>query len=114
MQDRTQAYFPAIHSTLAGDALLNRILLAYEIGAPRQCKLLQRLLNDTYLVETDPGESGLDKYILRVYRAGWRTESDIRYEIDVLHALDQQGIPVAMPLPRRDGDYLCIVSALEG
>jgi Ser/Thr protein kinase RdoA (MazF antagonist) len=104
-----QPYFPVTHTTLAGDALLHAILPAYDIGAPRQCKLLQRLLNDTYLVETEQ-----TKYILRVYRAGWRTEADIRYEIDLLNALDQHGIPVATPVPRRDGDYLCTVSALEG
>lgn len=104
-----QTYFPVTHSTLAADALRNVILPAYEIGTPLQCKLLQCLLNDTYLVETEQG-----KYILRVYRAGWRTEVDIRYELDVLNALDQQGIPVATPVRRGDGDYLCIVPALEG
>jgi len=104
-----KTYFPVTHSTLDGDELLNDILPAYDIGVPRQCKLLQRLLNDTYLVESDQGN-----YILRVYRAGWRTEADIRYEIDVLNALAQQDISVSTPLRRRDGDYLCIVSALEG
>ena len=104
-----QTYFPVTHSTLAADALLNIILPAYDIGAPLRCKLLQRLLNDTYLVETGQG-----KYILRVYRAGWRTEADIRYELDVLTALDQRGIPVATPVQRRDGDALCTVTALEG
>ncbi len=104
-----QTYFPVTHSTLAADVLLNAILPTYDIGAPLSCKLLQRLLNDTYLVETRQG-----KYILRVYRAGWRTEADIRYELDVLTALDQRGIPVATPVRRRDGDYLCTVQALEG
>ena len=104
-----QTYFPVTHSTLAADALLNTILPAYDIGAPLRCKLLQRLLNDTYLVETGQG-----KYILRVYRAGWRTEADIRYELDVLATLDQCGIPVATPVQRRDGDTLSIVTALEG
>ncbi len=105
----SQTYFPITHSTLAADALLSAILPAYNIGAPLRCKLLQRLLNDTYLVETEQG-----KYILRAYRASWRTEADIRYELDVLTLLDRQGIPVATPVRRRDGDYLCTVPALEG
>ncbi len=68
----SQTYFPITHSTLAADALLSAILPAYNIGAPLRCKLLQRLLNDTYLVETEQG-----KYILRAstgqlaYRSGY-------------------------------------------
>lgn len=52
------------------------MVLPYPIGKPHSCKLLKRGLNDTYLVETEQG-----KYILRLYRRGWRTKEEIDFEL---------------------------------
>jgi Ser/Thr protein kinase RdoA (MazF antagonist) len=52
--------------------------------------------------------------MLRVYRAGWRTLSDVLYEIDVLLHLERKGIPVSTPVPRRDGSLVREVLAPEG
>jgi Ser/Thr protein kinase RdoA (MazF antagonist) len=102
-------YFPVTHSTLSVKALMTEVLSDYEIDAPTKCKLLNRGLNDTYLIQTND-----TKYILRVYRAGWRSLSDILYELEVLLHLKRAGIAVSVPLPRKDGHLTTVVTAPEG
>jgi Ser/Thr protein kinase RdoA (MazF antagonist) len=103
-------HFPVSHSTLCVKALLDQVLPDYAIPAPTECKLLNLGLNDTYLVKG----SGRERYILRVYRRGWRSLSDILYEMDVLDHLRERGVPVSVPLRRRDGGLLRSLAAPEG
>jgi Ser/Thr protein kinase RdoA (MazF antagonist) len=102
-------YFPVTHSTLSVKALITEVLSGYDIGAPTGGRLLHRGLNDTYQVETKD-----TKYILRVYRAGWRSLSDILYELEVILHLERAGIAVSAPLPRKDGHLINTVTAPEG
>ena len=109
LRDPRADTFPVTHSVLSAPALLRDVLPDYDIPDPVECKLVGRGLNDTYLVTT----SG-DRYILRVYRAGWRRDSDVQYEVDVLDHLRRQGIPVAAPIARRDGAWTRVLRAPEG
>jgi Ser/Thr protein kinase RdoA (MazF antagonist) len=52
--------------------------------------------------------------MLRVYRTGWRTPSDILYEMDVLNHLAGKGVPVSTPVARRDGSFVRELRAQEG
>lgn len=101
--------FPVTHSTLSVNALMTDVLPDYEIGAPLECRLLNLGLNDTYLVKTHDGQ-----YILRVYRAGWRSVSEILYELDALLFLRRESHAVSVPLPRKDGSLIHPVTAPEG
>jgi Ser/Thr protein kinase RdoA (MazF antagonist) len=76
---------------------------------PLECRFLNLGVNDTYLVKTATG-----KYILRAYRAGWRTDSEIRYELEVLLHLKRQNVSVSAPVSRKDGEILQTISAPEG
>src|SRR5215216_5002241 len=96
-----RTHFPVTHSILSTAALLALVLPDYQIGAPTECKLLGGGLNDTYLVKTT-GE----QFILRAYRATWRSVADIQYELDVLSHLDRSGVAVAAPVARRDGSFI--------
>lgn len=109
LRDPRAEAFPVTHSVLSAPALLRDVLPDYDIPDPTECQLVNRGLNDTYLVTTP-----VDRYILRVYRAGWRRDSDVQYEIDVLNHLRCKGIPVAAPIARRDGAYTCVLQAPEG
>src|SRR5262245_57595821 len=102
-------YCPVTHSTLSVQALIDDVLSDYDIDAPTECKLLNRGLNDTYLVRTYA-----TNYILRVYRSGWRTLSEILYELEALLHLKRAGIAVSIPLPRKDGHLINTVTAPEG
>jgi Ser/Thr protein kinase RdoA (MazF antagonist) len=98
-----------VRSIASPEALLAQVLIHYEIGEPIDCSFLNPGLNDTFEVSTKA-----NRFILRIYRAGWRTIADILYEFDILRHLDRRGVAVSVPVARRDGAYLQEVQAPEG
>jgi Ser/Thr protein kinase RdoA (MazF antagonist) len=100
---------PAVRSLLDERALLDAARKHYPIGRDATCELMQRGLNDTYRIASPDGE-----YALRVYRAGWRSDSEIRWELSLLQHLKQNQAPVAAPVATRAGNSFCIVAAPEG
>jgi Ser/Thr protein kinase RdoA (MazF antagonist) len=101
--------FPVTYSTLSPTALLAEVAQTYTVDAPVSCRLLKRGLNDTYLVTT-----GDDRYIARVYRARWRSPSEIAYELELLAHLTARGVSVSMPIAARDGSLMRPLHAPEG
>ena len=101
--------FPVRNSTLECQALIERVLSKYKLPTPIQCKFLQFGVNDTYRVKT-----GSSVYYLRVYRFGWRTQAEIRAELDMLTYLHRRHLPVSYPIKRKDGQYLNRIAAPEG
>jgi Ser/Thr protein kinase RdoA (MazF antagonist) len=101
--------FPVTYSTLSTEALTTWLAANYKIGAVSACRFLHRGLNDSYLVEAARGW-----YVLRLYRAGWRTPDAIAYEIAVLEHLGRKGVPAALPVRRRDGAAVDWMPAPEG
>src|SRR5215468_4279338 len=101
--------FPVTYTTLSAAALMAWLEGAYELGVVAACCLLHRGLNDSFLVEAARG-----RYVLRIYRAGWRTADEIAYEMAVLGHLGKKGVGVALPVPRRDGALVEWLPAPEG
>lgn len=101
--------FPVSHSILSTKAILSEIMPLYDLGKIVELKLWHRSLNDTYQVQTKDS-----RYMLRIYRNGWRTKSDIFYELDVLNHLTCKKINVANPILSRDGNLLHAILAPEG
>ena len=101
--------FPVTYSVPSGAALQEGVLTAYDIEPVINCKLFHMGLNDTYLVQ---GVS--HKYVLRVYRAGWRSLPDILFEVDMLNHLQAKGLPVAAPLVKKDGSFFTALNTPEG
>jgi Ser/Thr protein kinase RdoA (MazF antagonist) len=66
-------------------------------------------VTESYLVESDRG-----RHFLRLYRAGWRTDAEVAYELDALAHLAGKGVPAAAPAVRRDGAGFGAVQAPEG
>ena len=98
-----------IRSIVSPDALLAKVVQSYAIATPVRCRLLKRGLNDTYLLTTECGP-----YVLRVYRAGWRSGDEIQYELDLLRHLHVRGVAVSVPIAAH-GDRLALpVAAPEG
>ena len=104
----TQASIGVIHSIPSGEALIATVLPNYPISKPQTCLLYKRGLNDTYLVETQS-----ERYILRVYRKGWRTKEEIDFELELLEFLHNKNLPVAYPIKREDG-FTTEIAAPEG
>lgn len=102
-----------IHSLLHAEDLAQLVAREYAIAAPVRVSLLRRGFNDTYLV-TD-AEGG--RRVLRVYNREkyWiRSESDLRFELDLLDHLASAGLGVIRPYQRRLGDRLGRLTAPEG
>jgi Ser/Thr protein kinase RdoA (MazF antagonist) len=98
------------NSMLSVDALKRIVASSYDLGNILEVRFLQFGLNDTYLVKTQK----LEKFILRVYRHGWRSGSDVAYELDALNHLHQQGVSVSVPIPQKDGQLMRELLAPEG
>jgi Ser/Thr protein kinase RdoA (MazF antagonist) len=101
--------FPVINSVPAPDALAAELAGAYALPGRARCELLQRGLNDTYLVRARG-----DRYVARVYRARWRSPGEIAYELELLAHLAGRGVGVSVPIAGRDGRLQRSLAAPEG
>lgn len=103
--------FPAIYSTLSPQALIEGVLVEYEykLGKIARCLFWHRGLSDVYLVETDN-----KPYILKISHHHWRSESDVRFELEYLDFLHDRNLPVAHPLKTKSQELFVTIHALEG
>jgi Ser/Thr protein kinase RdoA (MazF antagonist) len=106
---RPAGLFPVVSSVLAPDALLGELVSGYGLEEPVGCVLWQRGLNDTYLVS-----SGAERFVARVYRAGYRPVEEIGWELELLEHLAARGVSVSVPLRGGDGCLLRALPAPEG
>jgi Ser/Thr protein kinase RdoA (MazF antagonist) len=105
----SDSYFPVQYSILSSRALQERILSKYPLDSPLECHLFRININDVYVVN-----SGSATYYLRISRHGWRTREDIEEEIHLLNFLQDNNIPVSLPIKSRGGEYLQEINAPEG
>jgi len=103
----------ATHSLLHAEDLAQLVEREYAVAAPVRVSLLNRGFNDTYLVTDVEG----GRRVLRVYNRVkyWiRSESDLRFELDLLEHLAAAGLGVIRPYRRTLGDRLGRLTAPEG
>ena len=84
----------------------------YDVGVPDGCRLMFAGHNDTYEVAV-----GEQRYAFRLHTRGkwWlQSESEVRFELDLLIHLHRHEVPASYPLPRRNGDLLGAIPAPEG
>lgn len=93
------------HSLLHAEDLAQLVEREYAIAAPVRVSLLNRGFNDTYLVtDVEGGRRALRVYNREKY---WiRSESDLRFELDLLEHLAAAGLGVIRPYRRTLGDRL--------
>ncbi len=100
--------FPVTYSTLAANSL--EVLLSKRyVWDKVQCRLLLRGVSDSYSVSTSSGN-----FVVRIYRAGHRSLSEIEAEVEFLIALKNSGVSVSYPVLDREGHYVFTVGAPEG
>jgi Ser/Thr protein kinase RdoA (MazF antagonist) len=101
------------YSLLHAEDLAQLAEREYAVPAPVTVTLLARGFNDSYLVTDAEG----DRRVLRVYQREkyWiRSESDLRFELDLLEHLAGAGLGVIRPFERTAGDRLGHLTAPEG
>jgi Ser/Thr protein kinase RdoA (MazF antagonist) len=102
--------FPVRQSVLADEALSPIIAREYrQFGEIQACRFFYQGLNDIYQVRANG-----QKFMLRVYRAGWRSNADVAYEVDLLNYVCARGVEVARPVPRQNGEFFFELPAPEG
>ncbi len=97
------------HSVLDADDLAVCIGRRYAFKGRVHCELLNRGMNDVYLVRDEAAH-----YVARCYRANWHRADDVDYEIGFLRYLDDRGVSVAPPVAGADGAYRFQIAAPEG
>jgi Ser/Thr protein kinase RdoA (MazF antagonist) len=100
---------PIIYSTLSQEGIKQLVVRHYNIDESVECTLVCRGVSDTYMLSSSD-----QRYALKVYRTNWRTREALLWEMATLQHMENKGVAVAMPIPRRDGDLLTDVYAPEG
>jgi len=88
------------------DELSEWLAACYDLARPITCRLVRSYTNDVYAVETPGG-----RFVLKLYRNGWRTEPEVRYEVALLRHLSAKGLSVAAPVAGKDNDAVKMVEA---
>lgn len=100
---------PIAHSQFSPFALADSIEAAYGLRHPIQITLLRAWTNDVYAV------SGHDRhYILKVYRAAWRTSAQVAWEVTLQAWLAGHGGPARSVVPLANGELFGTLVAPEG
>lgn len=102
--------FDPLYSTPQIASIKRFIAKHYALGAPVSCRLLQRGLNDVYRVSASSGE----RYVFRLSHHRARGPADVASETAFLTHLAKSGVPVAAPIPTRDGSLFLQGDASEG
>ncbi len=90
---------PVCYATASAAAVAAHITEHYALRGSPACVLLNRGFNDTYLVTTQAAE----RFVLRLSGHRARGPADAAWETAFLAYLDAAGVPVAAPIPTRDG-----------
>ncbi len=106
---QTPPSFPVVHSILDPAALLRHVATHYDIGSPIQCILLRSWINEVYSVQTSRG-----RFMLKVFRHGWRAPDEVAYEAELMQHLAACGVRVEPPIADSTGATVCLLPAPEG
>ena len=102
--------FKPLYTTSRADSVAQFVAERYELALPLDCRMLNRGFNDVYLVVAATGE----RHIFRLSHHRARGTADVETETDFLRHLDRTGVPVAIPVPTRDGPLFVRGQAPEG
>ena len=91
--------FKPLYTTSRAEAVAQFVAERYDLACPLDCRMLNRGFNDVYLVVTASNE----RYIFRLSHHRARGAADVETETDFLSYLDRSGVPIAVPIPTREG-----------
>jgi len=102
--------FTPLYTTTRAESVAQFVAERYQLALPLDCRTLNRGFNDTYLIIAATGE----RYIFRLSHRRARGAADVETETDFVTHLDRSGVPVAMPVPTRDGTLFVRGQSSEG
>jgi Ser/Thr protein kinase RdoA (MazF antagonist) len=101
---------PVMYSTPRAEAVARYVAARYAMAGPLECSLLHRGFNDSFEVRSDGGQHA----VLRLSNKRARGDADVASETAFVAYLDGAGIPVAAPVPARDGTLFGLAQLPEG
>ncbi|MCQ1574309.1 phosphotransferase [Neorhizobium galegae] len=102
--------FDPLYSTPQAEAIERFIQEHYGVPGPVRCRMIHRGLNDVYLVTDNHGQ----RYVFRLSHVRARGRADVETETAFLDHLSRSKVPVAAPIPTRDGALYTQGRAPEG
>ena len=102
----------SINSILDRQALGDFVKDIYHLPDPIYCELMKKGFNDHYSIRTRD-----NLYVLRVYSkiSYWdRSPDELRFEVELLKYLDENGIAVSRPIQTQEGNLLTSIETAEG
>jgi len=100
----------ALYTTCREETIGGFVSKHYALPTPLDCRMLNRGFNDNYLLTAASGA----RYVFRLSHRRARGAADVRTETDFIAHLATAGVPVATPVPTRDGALFVRGSAPEG
>lgn len=101
--------FPATYSLVSSKAIEAEMIPLYNMPRHSKVVFIHQGINDTYLITA----SGA-KFILRIYRANWKTIDEVSAELDLLLLLNNNGLSVPTPLSDKSGNLIQLIDCPEG
>lgn len=109
MNISTALTLPVTYSLVSSKALQEELLPLYKFSGESIVIFLYQGIHDTYLIQ-----GPLSKYILRIYRAGWKTFGQVEAELHLLQVLKDQGISVSYPIADTQDIFIHRINSPEG
>jgi len=108
-KDNGAILLKSYYSRPEAEEIMRAVVPLYKIDNPKRCIYFQSGLNDIYKIETDT-----ESFYLRLYRQGWRSKTEINFEVEALKYLRGRGVPVIMPVATHGGEYVTTIDVAEG
>ena len=102
--------FEPLYSTPRPEAVAKFVERHYPVAGPLNCRMLNRGLNDVYLVVAADGR----RFVFRLSQHRVRGKADVQTETAFLMHLAGLGAPVAAPVRARSGKLFVVAEAAEG
>jgi len=96
------------YSRPSATAVADRVTANYELPGKLHCQYFVSGLHDNYLIESDHA-----RYILRIYRADWRSDEEVAFELQWLDLLGRVNAPVASPIITNKGQTFFHIDSVE-
>ena len=102
--------FETLYSTARPEAVAKFVESRYPLAGPLRCHMLNRGLNDVYLIAAATGE----RFVFRISQHRARGKADVQTETAFLNHLARRGTPVSAPVQTRSGKLHILADAPDG
>lgn len=101
--------FPVTYSLVSSRAIEEEMIPLYNLPGASKTLFIHQGIHDTYLITSFEAN-----FILRIYRANWKTKEEVSAELNLLLLLNENGLSVSYPLSDKSGKLIQNIDCPEG